>query len=102
MCFEGLTDARSSRKARVQVAICTSTASKYANWYGMNVDTKKRRTQVVIMRLLGELGANAGAMDLPLRRLANERSLWRTASIPDILHSHPCRSGGQVIIRKVE
>ncbi len=32
----------------------------------MNVDTKKSSTQVVIMRLLGELAAKAGATDLPL------------------------------------
>lgn len=32
----------------------------------MNVDTKKSSTQVVMMRLLGELAVKAGATDLPL------------------------------------
>ena len=39
----------------------------------MNVDTKKSSTHVVIMRLLGELAAKAGATDLPLHvRSINE------------------------------
>ena len=32
----------------------------------MNVETRKSSIQVVIIRLLGELAAKAGAVDLPL------------------------------------
>lgn len=53
----------------MQVDNCTRTASRYANWYGMNVETMKSNIQVVIIRLLGELAAKAGAVDLPLLQL---------------------------------
>ena len=35
----------------------------------MNVDTRKSNIQVVIIRLLGELAAKAGTVDLPLLQL---------------------------------
>ncbi len=61
-----LTVSRTNRNARVHVDNCTRTASRYANWYGMKVETKKSSIQVVIIRLLGELAAKAGATDRPL------------------------------------
>ena len=57
----------------MQVDNCTRTASRYANWYGMNVETMKSNIQVVIIRLLGELAAKAGAVDLPLLQLIKKK-----------------------------
>ena len=59
-----LTVSLASRNARVQVAICIIQATKYANWYGMTVDTRNRRIRDVIIRLLGDVGANAGEVFL--------------------------------------
>ncbi len=36
----------------------------------MKVDTRKSNIQVVIIRLLGELAAKAGAVDLPLKAVS--------------------------------
>ena len=62
----GLTVSRTNRSARVHVDSCTRTASRYANWYGMKVETKKSNTKVVVIRLLAELAAKDEATDLPL------------------------------------
>ena len=59
----------------MQVDNCTRTASKYANWYGMNDETMKINIQVVIIRLLGELAAKAGAIDLPLLQSVQQRTV---------------------------
>lgn len=70
----------------MQVDNCTRTASKYANWYGINVDTRKSNIQVVIIRLLGELAAKAGTVDLPLlqsiqpQTVEGERNTYLTSS----------------------
>ena len=55
-----LTVSLANRNARVQVAICIIQATKYANWYGMTVDTRSRRIRDVMIRLREDVGANAG------------------------------------------
>ena len=40
----------------------------------MNVETMKSNIQVVIIRLLGELAAKAGAVDLPLLQSVREKT----------------------------
>ena len=42
----------------------------------MNVETRKSNIQVVIIRLLGELAAKAGTVDLPLLQSIINR-LWK-------------------------
>ncbi len=41
----------------------------------MNVETMKSNIQVVIIRLLGELPAKAGAIDLPLLQLIHQKTV---------------------------
>lgn len=71
----------------------------------MNVDTKSSKTQVVIMRLLGELAAKAGTTDLPLY-VAQSMRIPSTPEVglclPYVLDLHPRRPSGQKIIWQVE
>lgn len=62
MVDEGLTVSLASRDARAQVASCTRQATKYANWYGMRVDTSSSNIVVVMIRRLGELAVKAGML----------------------------------------
>ena len=41
----------------------------------MNVETMKSNIQVVIIRLLAELAAKAGAVDLPLLQLIKQKTV---------------------------
>lgn len=59
---QGLTVSLASRDARAQVASCTRQATKYANWYGMRVDTSNSNMLVVMIRRLGELAVKAGML----------------------------------------
>lgn len=71
----------------------------------MNVDTKRSKTQVVVMRLLGELAAKAGATDLPLYVAQSKRITSRPKvgpCLPYVLNPHPCRPSGQKIAWQVE
>lgn len=54
----------------------------------MNVDTKKSNMQVVIMRLLGELAAKAGATDLPLG-ICQLMKINRRLKVESLLTSRP-------------
>ena len=83
----------------MQVDNCTRTASRYANWYGMNVETMKSNIQVVIMRLLGELAAKAGAVDLPLLQSIRRKTMKAGKGYtPYVLDPHPHRSSRQVFV----
>ena len=60
------------------MAICTRHATRYANWYGMTVDTRNRSMAVVRIRRRGVDGANAGDAALRLSSFRNHAGLTLT------------------------